>query len=353
MGLYTFDLCGERFSICDQSTIVDSDFYTSSMRFFDKAIGKTTLHDNFFSILAGFINRYASVGLWHLSEQLWNQVIQLALDWEKQHPGRYIHKGTPYYFWGSAAISRGELDMGYPLMHQALQEDIRTHQNAKPSTPAFWLVTLDYMQLEQAFRVWPLTQSRFLETFLEKYNATYRKNLLLDDFRTKFLINNPDLDLVFLFAYTLGRHLLFNRVPHYARENQITCQIEMNLLFDLALVIDAAIKLKNPNKKYFSWHVLFLSDQAGLGLTQNQIQEQASRAYDGNFSQTLQRILDNIFQFNDQSKASGLSADLLVSYGARNFGAHNVSANPIVRQRYLDIQQSLFNVLFLATETLY
>ena len=42
--------------------------------------------------------------LWHRAEDFWRRAVQPALDWEMNHPGRFIHKGTPFYFWGMAVM---------------------------------------------------------------------------------------------------------------------------------------------------------------------------------------------------------------------------------------------------------
>ncbi|MFB0534490.1 MAG: hypothetical protein ACETWR_05870, partial [Anaerolineae bacterium] len=264
----------------------------------------------------------------------------------------FIHKGTPFYFWGMAAISRGELDLGYALMHQALEEDIRTHNTDHPQTPAFAFAVLDYDNVNQAFRHWPLSLAEFLDGFLTSYCTSLNRTLQLDEFRTRFLVNPPSLDVVFLFAYTLGRFFLLDRGPDYALRSGFAGQLETNLLFDLILVIDATIRAHNPGQRSFSMHAVFLSGQAKLGLNQQMLQEQVNQAFESDFEAALTNLLDRGFRFRDGSSPSPIAADLAIAYGLRNYGAHNVSSMPAVWQRFLDMRQSLFNVLFLAVEVL-
>lgn len=289
---YRFTLQDVDFTILDQSPFVDEAFDHASLEFFERANDDTSLHDIYFSHLAAFINNVILPReLWHRGEELWRRIVQPAFDWEVSHPGRYIHKGTPFYFWSMTSIIRGELDMGYPLMHQALQEDIRTHHNSRPQTPAFAFAALDYANVDQAFKAWTETQAVFLERFLELYRSAYAKSLTLDEFRERFLATPPALDIVFLFAYALGRFLLFERVPPYARQNDFTSQLETNLLFDLLLVIDATIQAKNPGDNRFSLQVVYLSSQTGLGLTQHKLQSELNPTFQVDFALALESIL--------------------------------------------------------------
>lgn len=353
--LHRFSLLGIGFTISDQPPYADDSFNRASLDFFDRANDDASLHDSYFSQLAAFINPvFFQRELWHRAEEIWRRVVQPALSWEANHPGRYIHKGTPFYFWGMAAILRGELDIGFPLMHQALQEDVRTLGDQHPQTPAYRFATLDYTNLqEQAFRVWVEYQATYLSSFIDHYRASCNAGLSLDEFRRRFLASPPSQDLISQFTYTLGRFFLFDRVPSYARQNEFTSQLEINLLFDLLLVIDATIKVHNPTGHYFPQHAAYLSGQANLGLTQHKLQVEVNPAFQGDLSLTLANVLDGSFQLQDGSMLIGVAADLAVAYGLRNYGAHNLSSVPVVQQRFEQIRRSLFNVLFLTIETLY
>lgn len=351
----SFELLGINFTVFEQEPFVDQSFDRASLEFFDKANDDPAWHDHYFNYLAAFSNGFSQHELWHKAENFLQRTIQPALEWEKNHPGRFIHKGTAFYFWGMAAICRGELDMGYPLMHQALQEDIRTHQTGTPNTPAFAFATLDYDKQDQAFRVWTQHQAKYLEQFLANYRLAYTKGLALGDFRRRFLASPPSLDIIFLFTYALGKFFLFTGVPPYARQSDFASQLEINLLFDLLLVVDASIKVRNPNPQdnVFSMHATFLSNAAGLGLTQQNIQGEINLAFSNDFNRTLTDILGGAFRFQNGSTLTGLAGDLAIAYGLRNYGAHKLFAAPAVQQRFEQIRQSLFNVLFITVETLY
>lgn len=339
-------------ALVDQHPCDLGSFRQAALEFFDRARGDTTLQDRFFSNFGPLASLHFSNEHWHRAENVWRMALKPAREWESQHPGEFIHKGTPFYFWGMAAISRGELDSGYALMHQALEEDIRTHNTRNPQTPAFAFAILDYDNVNQAFRHWSLSLAQFLDGFLTSYHASRSRTLQLDEFRMRFLVSPPSLDVVFLFAYTLGRFFLLSRVPDYALRSRFAGQLETNLLFNLILVIDATIRAHNPGQQNFSMHAVFLSGQATLGLNQQMLQQQVNQAFQNDFEATLTDLLDGGFRFQDGSSPSPMAADLAIAYGLRNYGAHNASSMPTVWQRFLDIRQSLLNVLFLTVEVL-
>ncbi|HWQ04044.1 MAG TPA: hypothetical protein VN452_01675, partial [Longilinea sp.] len=118
-------------------------------------------------------------------------------------------------------------------------------------------------------------------------------------------------------------------------------------------IIDASIKSKFPGQKYFSMLAYHLSNQAGLGLSEQQIKNEVNISFQTDFDKTLQDILDCRYQFADGSIPCGLPADLLIAYGLRNFGAHQISSVQTIWKRFSEIRQALFNIFFLTVEALY
>ena len=63
-----------------------------------------------------------------------------------------IHKGAPYYYWGVTCILKEEIEKGFLLMHQALEEDKKSATIVKfQNAPSYTFVTLDYLQQKQLF----------------------------------------------------------------------------------------------------------------------------------------------------------------------------------------------------------
>jgi len=330
-----------------------ADFEKVAIEFFSGTGANSSAQDNFFSNFTIIWRRLFNSRRLDEAESLWAMALRPALTWESQHPHNFIHKGTPFYFWGGTSILKGDLDRGYALMHQAVEEDVRTTEEQFPNTPAFALVTLNYAKVDQFFRGWVLLQAELLIELIKTYCTSHDKQLSLDEFRNRFLLIPPNRDTVFLFAYTLARLLRLQNVPGYALRSDFAGQLEMNLLFDMTLVIDAATKVKNPNHQgMFRSHAAFLSDRADLGLNWDDLGH-VNGKFNEDFDSTLAAVLDGSFRFNEDSILSGLAGDLAIAYGLRNHAAHNVSSVSTIWKRFPDIQQSLFNVLFLSVEVLY
>lgn len=332
-----------------------ADFEKAALEFFSGETGaNASAQDKFFTNFTIIWRRLFNSRRLDDAESLWEMALRPALIWESQHPDNFIHKGTPFYFWGGTSILKGDLDRGYALMHQAVEEDVRTTRDQFPNTPAFALVTLNYAKVDQFFRGWVLLQAELLIELIKTYCTSHGRQLSLDEFRNRFLLIPPNRDTVSLFAYTLARLLRLQNLPGYALRSDFAGQLEMDLLFDIILVIDAAIKAKNPDDRArFRAHIAFLSDRAGLGIRQHLSQLNTEFNRPNNFDSTLTAILDGSFRFNEGSVLSGLAGDLAIAYGLRNHAAHNVSSVSTIWERFSEIRQSLFNTLFLSVEVLY
>ncbi len=332
-------------------------FEDVALAFFDRFSGDSSKHDEFF-------NNFSALWRWFLREKrfddaegLWRIALQPAHEWEQLHAGQAIHKGTPFYFWAVSALQRKDLAKAHVLMHQALQEDARTHQREFPETPAFWFATLGYENKNQFFRAWVLEQAEAMRKHLAEYRRTRPGRLDLDVFRQRFLARVPssqDLDVVSLFTYTLARLVALDTVPDYALSNSFAGQLELNILFDLCLVIENAIAKKNPSGGLFVCQAAFLSRSAGQSLNQQTLGNDINGdGFAQDFDRTLTSLLDGTFKLSSGRLLSPLERDLAIAYGIRNRGAHETSSVPTLWQGFSEIKQRLFNVLFLCIEKLY
>ncbi len=328
-----------------------ADFETAATQFFNENPNNVTLQDAYFNNFTLIWNTFLNSGSYDEAERIWSIALSPALMWEKSNPGKFIHKGTPYYFWGTTALLRGDVDKGYVLMHRAVKEDIRTHKKQIPDTPGYALVSLNYEKVDQAFLQWVHLQAQYLGEKQKIYSTAFNRTFTLVDFRHKFLEAPPSTDVTFLFAYTVARLMKFISLPLHALQSEFVAQIEANLLFDIALVIDAAIKAKN-NKKSFIDHAEYISMKAGQALTNEQLRE-INTAFNNDFDNTLAKLIDGTFTLQKGGTLSKFQSAIAMAYGLRNLFAHNVVAVPSISEHFQEVEQALLNVLFAAVDYLY
>lgn len=305
-------------------------------------------NDDYFTNFTVIWRMLLDNGRYEQAEHLWQRALQPALAWESTHPNQHIHKGTPYYFWSMTVLLGGDIDKGYLLAHQALDEDRQTSGHATPDAPAYGLVSLNYTKGEQAFRQWVLAQAHFLDTLLTNYNATHGRALTLDEVKRRFFDAPPDTDTIFLLTYTIARLMRLRAVPEQTTKNSFAGQLQLNLLFDIALVIDASIK-KKSNDQHFREQAAHLLNAAGHPLNIQQLGD-INGLFKANFDATLLAALDATLP---SATLDRLQCDVALAYGLRNNGAHNTSSVTTIWQHFTDVQQALFRVLFASIDHLY
>jgi hypothetical protein len=191
------------------------------------------------------------------------------------------------------------------------------------------------------------------QDFWKPSSTTFSRFLDFAEFRKRFLASSKNLDTLFLFAHSVARIMQLKKVPRYALQNPFAGQLEANILFDITLVIDAAIKEKNPIETQFSQHAAFLLTAAGSNLTVGHLTNHIQTALTNNFDATLTGILNGSFRLPGGTPLGRFERDVAVAYGIRNRGAHAVSSSSTIWQCFTEIQEALFNVLFGVVDYLY
>ena len=309
-------------------------------------------HNDYFNNFTVIWQDLLNAGKYRDAECLWRTALDAALKWERSNPTLRIHKGTPYYFWSMTALLHDDVDGGYLLAHQALQEDIKTSQQPRPSMPAYWLVSLNYSEVHQAFQHWLQKQAQFLDSLLSNYKTQFGSSIMLKDVKRRFLDTPPTVDALFLLTYTLARLMRLTNAPNHLTVNPFAGQLELNILFDLALVIDNSIKPKNSPHQEFIRHAEYLLGVAGRPLTNAQLRE-INGQFKSDFDVTVQSALDARLTLPDGTALDRLQSDVALVYGLRNYGAHNTSTVPTVWSRFMEVQQSAFRTLFATIEYMY
>jgi hypothetical protein len=329
-----------------------AEFEAAAIQFFDANPKPSMLHNAYFNNFTIIWNNFLAARNFDEAESIWDKALDPALNWEKANPKQRIHKGTAYYFWAMTSLQRGDLDKGYALAHQAVEEDVLTTGQPVPDTPALALATLNYAKADQAFRDWVVAQARFLNDLQNYYSNLYGRQFTLEDFRTRFLSTPPTIDAVFLFAFAIARLMRLSKLPKHILASRFAGQLEANILLDLTLVIDAALKAKNQTKWRFIDHAEFLTYSARDPLTSKELQHINSE-FVSDFQTTLEAAIVGTFTMPDGSILSRLQCDVATAYGLRNRGAHDVSSVPAIWNHFLEIEQILMNVLFTTVDYLY
>jgi lipopolysaccharide biosynthesis regulator YciM len=176
-------------------------FEKSAMRFFDES-SEVKLHDRFFNNFTILWQILIQNGSLFFAEQIWQLAVQIATQWESLNQSKYrIHKGAAYYFWAVTCILKEDLEKGFLLMHQALEEDKKNMPNKLTYTPAHAFLRLDYRQQQQYFSNKILEGTEFLEQKLKLYQSSRNGALTLDQLKSEFLDNKDLMDETFLLVY--------------------------------------------------------------------------------------------------------------------------------------------------------
>jgi hypothetical protein len=325
------------------------EFSAAALQFFD---------NNAPSVESYFINFTA---LWKMmlytgrlqhADILWQTALEPALEWERQHDGKRIHKGTPYYFWAMTALLRGDTDRGFLLAHQALDEDQRSTGKKTPDLPAYALVSLNFTKDEQAFKHWVEEQADYFDAFIRNYAITYKRTFTILDVKRRFFEAPPNIDAVFLLVYTIVRCRKIAELPGPVTGNSFAGQLQINLLFDITLVIDAAIKVKEP-ALYFSALANHLLAKTGHPTWTPEQLGKINKQFKDNFEKAVEAAIDGTLIANNAIQLDRLQCDVALAYGIRNRGAHEIATSSVIRNRFREIQEVLFRVLCVAIEYLY
>lgn len=330
-----------------------NDFKDHALKFFDDNKDDYIAQDKFFNNFTIIWGNFLGMQLFSRAEQLWNHALDIVYEWENRNQGARIHKGTPYYFLGVTSILNEELEKGFLLMHQALEEDVKTHNSRTPRTPAYFFVTLDYKTQNQFFRQKVLEIASFTNKLLEAYRSSGRGSLTIEDFKTKFLEETNLQETVFYLVFTMFRlKKLIEETNQKLTQNVFSSLLEANMIFDLCLISDATIKNKNQNQWRFRDHLLHLSSGASLTFSDDKL-NQINAEFDHDFSGMLQKLLSSSYTFQDGTRLQQIEEDLAIAYGFRNFGAHKIQDQPIIYKNFETISQRILNTLFFSVEKLY
>lgn len=346
-------------SYCSTHSInITNNFEDETLKFFDQYSNNSSATEGFFNNFTILWQNFIEQKHFKNAEHLWGEVLKIVYKWENEN--KRIHKGTPYYFWGVTCILNGDLEKGFLLMHQALEEDKEAGKTNTPNTPAYAFVTLDYEKQNQFFRPKVEEIAKFVEKKLNAYRSSRKGTLTLSDFKSRFLEKSDLLEVVFYFVFA-SFHLkkLLKEVDQRVTQNVFSSLLQANTIFDLCLIVENTIKKqnkyrnKNLNGQTIGPILEFLSSKSLLNLHKKDNLKNLKDDFENGFSKTVQRLLDSQYHFQNGTTPKPIEEDLAVTYGFRNFGAHKIEGQPVVYQNFDKIAQRVLNALFFSIENLY
>lgn len=314
--------------------------------------------NDFFNNFTPLNQIYLSASLFAYAESLWKTILKIAADWEERNPSKpRIHKGTPCYFAGVANMLGGDIEEAIAFMFQGVKEDERTTGSRRPDLPGVAFIELNDQKQDQYFKMAVDQAAGFLREKLHLYASHNKGTLKFDEFREKFL-KNPDLEdaasfflvLIFKFVKSLQEDITL------LKDNPLVPQLMANMIFDLTQVCDEICRPKTGGR-YMSDHVNFIASKLGWQM-KTAVLNPSKGYFDDQISNHFSNIVSQLT--NGTYVMSGILAslsrnecDFALTYGLRNFGAHNLKSQLDLTDLFPNIIQSVMNSIFLSLEVLY
>ncbi len=242
-------------------------------------------------------------------------------------------------------ILGGDLDMGFYLMHQALEEDRKTIEATRDTrpigTPAYLFVTMNNTNQNQAF----YREVQAVAAFVELRLSSYRKsrsanlhplNLNMAGLRDKVLGKDALGDIRFFLIYNFFRLKKLLDAREEIRKNDFASLLQMQTLLGFCIVAEGLMKKEHGKKKLFACLNKLIPLQSKKG--------EINKKFNENFEETLGALLAS------DNKPSTLEKDLLILYSIRNTSAHNINSSEIIYKNFDKVPQSVLNALFYIIE---
>jgi hypothetical protein len=87
-------------------------FAAAATEFFGSSLASRDTCDNFFENFTPVWSPLLKAKNYVAAERVWERALEPALAWEKANTGKFLHKGTAFYFWAVTALLRNDLDRG-------------------------------------------------------------------------------------------------------------------------------------------------------------------------------------------------------------------------------------------------
>lgn len=313
-------------------------------------------HDSYFNNLTIPWQEHLRTGQYAGAVELWHGRISAATRWESAHAPRKVHKGSPLYFLGVTHILAGNLDRGFLCMHRALDEDARTRGSSTPNTPAYAFVTIDSSKVDQLFRPWVGGLAMYVDSKLGDFRQSRGGTITFGDLRTRFLANPTLREEAFYLASLSAMVREYEKGPvRVEAESQFGSVAELRILFEICVVLERIIGSKSPSViRKFIDRVAWLCSQAyGGPNVRIELGDINQKVFNNvPLGQLISDLIDLKYLFRGNRQPTRAEADLCLAYLVRNFGAHTLSAVPVVHDRFSELSSAILASVFVAVQTL-
>ncbi len=313
--------------------------------------------DYLFNNLTIISNYYLQINFFQAAENYWERILRIVNKWESSRSFR-VHKGSIYYFLAGAALLNNELDKGFFCIHKAYQEDCLTHNKPNPNTPAYKSIRFNVRSKKNYLYGFLRALWDNLYIFLSEYNKENHTTFLRSQFTKKFINNCPSEDLLISFTHTLSKLFQISSFGEMITKSDFAGLYELNLLFDLVLIIDNYLFYKlsdSPNRA--DWGFFQLVDMVirdtnidKNGVSRQQNLNSVDRSQKENFDLTIVQLLNREYRFPKANNITPIYIDLCLCYCIRNFSAHNIYLTNTVATKFDEILQRVLNAFFYCVE---
>lgn len=288
---------------------------------------------------------------------------QIAWEWEGKNKPYQLHKGTPYYFLAMSFVLSGNVDSGFVMAHNALEEDRRTYPllgRDATEAPAYSFAALDFSNLSGSMLPIVQEMQKYLEKYLANHNGSSGVGFKLADFSKKFLKNDVLEDVKFFFVYNLMLIINMNKLAHpRLLINSFTALRNIDLLFNLSLIIDKVLQHKYATEYMRNGVPSVLRDVDGIPDRDHQSLLQALTYSDGREFKVnddpeivIPALINGQVRYRGKASSPAMTA-FLSAWNLRNYGAHNVGGGATVTTTYFTRALNLlFSALFFSVSVL-
>ncbi len=361
----------QEFSVRDSSINAAIPIYephqmeTKCVQFIKDYCGDLDQNEWFYGQFTGLWGYYLRNRMMSNARAIW----EIALDYTKKAETgtvpNVIHKGTPYYFYAGSCIFGEEIEKGLLLMHMAVEEDKRTFGVPNYRTaPAYAFVSFNYSKGDQFFRARLVDLLGILTPHIDEYNRIPGiPNLDLATFKTKFLERSQDMeDPIFIFVYTLLRlRYMRDAIKPEWTKTEFGSLWELQILSDICILTDDALakmhgfRIKpDGTPKLFSDKIMDLTSHYSIIRLDRIMLKQINESFRQDYSLAISSLVQNSFRFGSgatTTSPTSIQRDFSLTYGIRNFTAHDVGHCDAVYENFPTILQSIMNAFFFTIAT--